>query len=198
MHLSSYQLNRYRHARLEPAELLSLDDHLAQCEICRRQLCGARNLPAALSSLHRHLQAVTPECHLSLTQCAAFINNDLNGVERELVVSHLDDCSACTAQLQAYRDSMSECSFTWGQVLLALMDSWRERLALVWPLPVVAALVLVFVALADSVFWRQPSQPRTPENHPVATTPSPILTPRTKTAETDKTAPQGWHLCPQR
>ena len=138
MHLSSYQLNRYRHARLEPAALLSLDDHLEQCEICRRQLCGARNLPAALSSLQLHLQAVTVESHLSLTQYTAFMNNELNGVERELVVGHLDACSACTAQLQADRNSLSEPTSTWGQALLRRLASWRERLA---SLPVAKTLL---------------------------------------------------------
>lgn len=192
MHLSSYQLNRYRHARLEPAELLSLDDHLEQCEICRRQLCGPRNLPAARSSLQLHLQAVTAENHLFLTQCRALINNELNGVERELIVGHLDDCSACTIQLQAYRHSLSEPTSTLGQMLLTLLDFWRERLALVWPMPVVAALVLVCVALVDSVYWRPQSPPQAPENRPSATEPSPSPTPSAKTT------PQGWHLCPQR
>lgn len=154
MHLTSYQLNRYRHARLVPAELLILDEHLEQCDICRRQLCSQNELSAALASLQMNLQTVAAESHLSLTQCAAFINNELQAVERELFVSHLDDCAACATQFQAYRKSISEPKYTLGQALLLLLDSWRERLALVWPMPVAAAVVLALVALMDNVYWR--------------------------------------------
>ena len=164
MHLTVYQLNRYRQARLAPAELLSLDDHLSECEFCRQQLRAQLNLPAALLALQTNLGIVPEPAHLSPAQQTAFTNNTVNAVERELLVSHLEACASCATQMQAYRAALLEPPSSLGSALLAILEAWRERLALVWPMPVVAALVIAFVALADNVYFRTKAKPPAPAN----------------------------------
>ena len=55
-HLTNRQIEGYRQRTLEPAELLALDDHLAECAACRRQMreaTGARSTVLALqANLH--------------------------------------------------------------------------------------------------------------------------------------------------
>lgn len=190
MHLSFYQLNRYRHARIEPAELLSMDDHLVQCEFCRQQLLVHLHPQAALSSLRANLQAVAEEDHLSPAECGAFNNNALTAVERELVASHLDTCAICTAQLNTYRAAQAKPPQR--HVLLALLDSWRERLTLVWPIPVVATMVIALLAFVDIFYFRPNPQPPAPESVQQVTVPKPNdpsvvpLRPENKTVESAK------------
>jgi hypothetical protein len=164
MHLSLYQLNRYRHARLAAAELLVIDDHLGDCEFCRQQLCRRMDPQAALLSLQTNLQAVSEEDHLSPAQCAAFKNNTLSAVERELITSHLEFCCACTAQLQIATETKPTQSW-W--------ETWRERLMLVWPIPVAAAMVIMVVATADYFYFRPKTKPNAPEVVQRETVPEP-------------------------
>ena len=199
MHLTVYQLNRYRQARLAPAELLSLDDHLSECEFCRQQLRAQLNLPAALLALQTNLGIVPEPAHLSPAQQTAFTNNTVNAVERELIVSHLESCASCAAHMQAYRAALLEPPASLGSALLAILDAWRERLALVWPMPVVAALVIAFVALADNVYVRTKAKP--PANLQQIAVPRPSAAPVTSPTEREPAlAPQpmprrstGWH-----
>lgn len=168
MHLSLHQLNRYRHARLAAAELLVVDDHLVHCEFCRQQLRRRMNPQAALLSLQTNLQVVTEEEHLSSAQLTAFRNNSLSVVERELIASHLEFCSACATQLQTATETKA--TRAWWQ-------NWRERMMLVWPIPVAAAIVIVVVAIADYFYFRPRTKLNTPEVVQRETAPKPSEVP---------------------
>ncbi|MBS1808158.1 MAG: hypothetical protein JST84_08205 [Acidobacteria bacterium] len=172
MHLSFYQLNRYRHARLEPAELLSLDDHLTECEFCRQQLRAQLNPQSAFFQLRANLQLMPEPEHLSSSQYPAFVNNTLSTVEQELVVSHLEYCDLCAGQMRVYRAAMLESRPTLGQSWLAIWETWRERLALVWPMPVAAAVVIALVALVDGYYFRAKPNSLVAENAPLPVTPT--------------------------
>lgn len=50
-HPSTERLNRYRQRGIAPSELLALDDHLAECEACRRELRKAVPAQAVLHAL---------------------------------------------------------------------------------------------------------------------------------------------------
>ena len=183
MHLTVYQLNRYRQARLAPVELLNLDDHLSQCEFCRHQLRAQLNLPATLYALQTNLGSVPEVAHLSPTQQIALTNNTVTAVERELIVSHLASCVSCATQMREYRAALLEQPMSLGSLLLAMLDAWRERLALVWPMPVVAAFVIAFVALADNVYFRTKAKPHTPASLQPIAAPAPSAAPTSPSTE---------------
>lgn len=56
LHLTTQQLEAYRRRTLEPAELLALDDHLAECAACRRRLREVIPARAALLALQTNLE----------------------------------------------------------------------------------------------------------------------------------------------
>ncbi|HXG66859.1 MAG TPA: zf-HC2 domain-containing protein, partial [Blastocatellia bacterium] len=126
-HLSTQLLERYRRRRLEPAELLALDDHLATCAVCRERLRGEKPAPEkvnsfdALLALRASLQAANqaaPE-HLPREQLQAYAEGRLDAVDRELAESHLESCPPCAAQAQQLCDSAQ----------------WQARAADITPLP---------------------------------------------------------------
>lgn len=163
MHLSLYQLNRYRHARLAPTELLALDDHLMQCDFCRQQLRAQVNPQAAWFSLQANLHMVAEDDHLLPAQLAAFQHHHATAVERELIASHLECCAICSAQLQAHRtaETPSAPSFSGWPDWRDGRDwwlAWRDWVAMLWPMPVAAVLALALVSVADRFYPRPTAQ----------------------------------------
>jgi hypothetical protein len=59
-HLTTRQLEDYQQRAPEPAELLALDDHLAECATCRRQLRQISQPRPALLALQESLQTTPP------------------------------------------------------------------------------------------------------------------------------------------
>lgn len=106
-HLSTQLLERYRQRRLEAAELLALDDHLATCAACRERLREMKPRSVALSALRASLQAAdqTAPAHLLHEQLLAYAEGRLDAADRELAEGHLEFCPRCAAQAQELRDS---------------------------------------------------------------------------------------------
>jgi anti-sigma factor RsiW len=109
-HLSAQDLERYRQRTLSPAEWLAAEDHIATCEACRRQLGEAEPLPeevAALWAAFRPEAGAKPE-HLSYEQLAAYVDDELDEVDREIVESHLELCPTCEAAVRDLRALQAE------------------------------------------------------------------------------------------
>lgn len=183
MHLSAYQLNRYRYARLAPEELLAVDDHLVTCEFCQQQLRSAMNVQAALQQLQANLRRELEVEHLPPEQRTAFVHNRLDAVERELVTSHLQECASCTAQIRFLQEDATETVPTLAETLTSLWAFLHERAALLWPMPVAALLVVVSVALMDCWYRGSSAEPAAPAviQSPIAQpapAPTPLPSPR--------------------
>jgi len=105
-HLSSAQIVNYQRRNLAPAELLGVDDHLAECAECRRLIESTLNCDVA--PLYADLaaeSAVGP--HLTFEQSAAYVDGLLTGEERRMINDHLASCAHCaplTADLRAFRN----------------------------------------------------------------------------------------------
>jgi anti-sigma factor RsiW len=110
-HLSPEEMTAYQRRRLAPGDLLRVDDHLARCETCRGRLGGAERLGRAVGAIRADLEsAVEPFEHPALEPIAAYVDGDLEEVERELIESHLAVCSSCAedvAGLRAMRDPVT-------------------------------------------------------------------------------------------
>src|SRR4029434_3562191 len=92
---------------MSPAELLTVDDHLANCAACRDQLCDAESAQVRFLFLRNSLQADT-QTHIPYEQLAAYVDNLADDVDREIVQSHLELCSACRAGFEDLRTFRAE------------------------------------------------------------------------------------------
>jgi hypothetical protein len=102
-HLSIELLECYGRRRLDPEQLLALDDHLATCTECREKLRETRPRHAALLSLRSSLEPAANQSvpdHLDSEQLRAYARGRLGSVDRELAEAHLETCRSCSAQSQ--------------------------------------------------------------------------------------------------
>lgn len=109
-HLREEQLERFRARELPAGDLLAVGDHLAACAECRRRLgVPAPHVGARVSQLHAAVNANEPPEHLAYEQLAAYADNELNDIDREIVRAHLGLCARCeleARELQTLAASM--------------------------------------------------------------------------------------------
>jgi len=101
-HLSAQLIERYRRRALPPAELLDAGDHLAACEMCRQRIGGEPREQAAARSLGADL-AATGMTHLDYGSLAAYVEGELDEIDREIADSHLKLCAQCDAEMNELR-----------------------------------------------------------------------------------------------
>lgn len=97
-HLTAQLVERYNQRVLLPQELTETDAHLASCADCRQLLGEREETGAAINFLRAGLSAeeTTPLEHPSYTELAAYADQQLGEVERELVAGHLLLCADCS------------------------------------------------------------------------------------------------------
>jgi anti-sigma factor RsiW len=117
-HLTRKQSEDYCRQQLGVAELLSVSDHLGECETCRRQVESAMNGDAAFFALRAELFDEAAEVslphaargHLTAEQAALFVDGDLSGEGLREVADHLGGCEQCAltvADLRTFRDEVA-------------------------------------------------------------------------------------------
>jgi hypothetical protein len=108
-HLTNEQIAGYHERALAPAELIALDSHLAGCAACSGVLSAAGFAKDKVLSLKKELDFGTPSEHLNYDQLAASADGTLEGVEAEMVASHLASCSHCellASDLVVFKDEI--------------------------------------------------------------------------------------------
>ena len=111
-HLSPELRARYRRRDMSAGELISADEHLAACEVCRQGTTEAESLDAAFAFLRDDLraQASAELEHISYEQLEAYIDDQLDLTEREILDSHARICGECAyylRDLQEFKSSLS-------------------------------------------------------------------------------------------
>jgi hypothetical protein len=101
-HFSLQLIERYQRRALSPAELLDADDHLAECEMCRRRLGDEPRDRAVANSVRAEL-AATEMTHLDYESLAAYVEGGLDSIDREIADSHLKLCAKCDAEMNELR-----------------------------------------------------------------------------------------------
>ena len=101
-HISEQLIERYRRRVLSPVELLDVDDHMAACEMCRRRGGDEPRERAAARSLGADLSA-TGMTHLDYERLAAYVEGELDPIDREIADSHLKLCARCDSELNELR-----------------------------------------------------------------------------------------------
>lgn len=111
-HLSEQQIERYAGRSLTAVELLTADEHLAECAECREKARASAGLSTGASSLHAGL--TTPDVeepeHPDYEQLEGYVDGTLGAVDREIVEGHLEFCESCAAdvaELRPFRDVLA-------------------------------------------------------------------------------------------
>lgn len=186
-HLSSVQIEDYQRQKLTPAELLGVDDHLAECAECRRLVESTLNHDAA--RLYADLAEGAVGRHLSFEQSAAYVDGLLTGDERRMIEDHLASCAQCaplTADLRVFRNEIApELDREYRPQRMADGASpqagWRDRIVAALPAPFFKiplwayAPALLLLAVAGWMAWRATSKPPSPQI--VHTSPTPAASP---------------------
>lgn len=112
-HLTTQQVERYLKRAMTPVEILDAGDHLAACAECRGQVAKASMMDARFAGLRDDFkrQAREPVEHLNYERLAAYVDDHLDEVEREIVDSHLAVCASCKEELRdlfAFKETVFE------------------------------------------------------------------------------------------
>lgn len=172
-HLTPAQIANYQAQKFAPAELLGVDDHLAECKECRRLIESA--LYNSALKLYADLAAeASVGHHLTFDQSAAYVDGLLGGDERRMIEDHLASCAQCmplTADLRAFRNEIApELDREYrpqgtaeGAAPLAV---WRDRILAALSAPffkipwwAYSVPALLLLAVAGWIVWRATSKP---------------------------------------
>jgi anti-sigma factor RsiW len=160
-HLSEPAIKRYREGQSSPAETLSLDDHLANCQACAARILSNDSAAAAAQVLTA-LQLDRPDdedVHLAHQSMADYVDEVLDDVDREVLESHLELCPTCRIEvrdLRAIKAQLAEEPLTTDSPPQVV--SFPNRLTAFWRVPsmrvtaqVAAALIIVLLIVV--VAW---------------------------------------------
>jgi hypothetical protein len=142
-HISVKKIEQYRKRQLATRELLALDDHLVECDACRAQISSANAPHGSSTNLIPGLATEAFE-HPVYEQFAAYLDGQLDGVEREIVESHLSCCRQCSREvsdLEALKAQIDSRLST-ATISEAVVErprprrlTLRQRSEAFWPLP---------------------------------------------------------------
>ena len=158
-HLSAEHLMRYCQKRLSPAELLEVDQHLTLCSVCRAQL-QATGPPPQFWSDWQEWHPLGSD-HLSYEQLEAYVDNQIDEIDREIVEGHTTVCASCAREL---RDLQTFATGLKAPAPPPQRSSWWTVLAAVWSMPryqlagTVAMVLLVAVLTPRLLQWGEEKQ----------------------------------------
>jgi anti-sigma factor RsiW len=196
-HLTQKQLEDYCRKQLRVAELLSVSDHLGECEACRGRIASATNGDTAFFALRAEVfdeaaidfSPHTVRVHLPAEQLADYVDRNLSGDELQLVVDHLNACEQCALavdDMEAFRDQITptlEREYHPASVPTPTESWWQRTFA---SLPVLfrrspvpafgAALAILLLAMTVWLVWRTQRETE-PKQEVVVVSPSPTPQP---------------------
>jgi anti-sigma factor RsiW len=159
-HLSQTQLAGYRGRTLDTDELLAVDGHLASCDACHKRLASL-----AVAKLSPVFELAEGPFHLDYDRdLEPYVDGRANDIEREIVDSHVAQCSQCADELKdllAFNEQPAVAITGPDAVPTSRWKQWLPQ----WPLlshPALAtAAVIAACILALAIFlWTtyRPSQ----------------------------------------
>jgi anti-sigma factor RsiW len=174
-HLSLDEIEQYRRGRAaSPARLLALDDHLALCAACRSKATEMENVNELLLSLKSDLSEADTQTseHLTSEQLAAYVDDSLVEVDREIAENHLTVCRACEREARELMDFKATITPQLNErhepatSQLSASQPGRKLLSSLWPqawsasplrAAVVAAAVLLLTVGSAWLIWKRVS-----------------------------------------
>ena len=148
-HLSQSQLAGYSGRTLDTEELLAVDGHLASCDICHERLTVAK------SAAGPSFDSGEGPFHLDYDQhLETYVDGKANDIDREIVESHIAQCSKCAEELRDLRAFTQQPAVAITGDATVTSSRWKQWW-LPWPLsnPALASAVVIAVfILAMGVF----------------------------------------------
>lgn len=191
-HLTQKQVKDYCQQQIGVAELLSVSDHLGECEACRLRIDYAMNGDAVFFALRSEVfgeeAAISSphlvRAHLTAEQTAGYVDRNLSGDELQMVADHLTNCEQCALavdDLHAFRNQIApSLEREYHPVTTpSPTEGWWHRTvaslpALFWRSPGLAfsaAVTALLLAVTGWLIWQTPRE-REPEQA-VVVTPTP-------------------------
>src|SRR6266487_2913335 len=101
-HLTSGQIVGYHEQKLLLKELHMINEHIAECTDCREQLCEVEKIDDGVQTFidELEIEGIEESQHFSYEQLEAYVNGDLDKVDRIVADSHLYICSMCAREVQ--------------------------------------------------------------------------------------------------
>jgi anti-sigma factor RsiW len=192
VHLTQKQIEDYCKHQLSTAEVLSVNDHLAACDLCQTQIQAVANGDATYFDLRSQVfeEAIENGAHLTMDQAAAYVDRHLAGEELRMVDDHLTQCDECVFavdDLRAFRNEIApsldreyqpatvlppaEIGHTPSRGSLGALAA-RLRASFV-PAFAAGALAILLLSLFAWFVWRKTQEPQ------IANTPGPASQPTT-------------------
>jgi hypothetical protein len=193
-HLTQNQVDDYCRQRLRGADLLSVSDHLDECEACRRRIEIAMSGDAAFLTLRSEVFGEAAEisspnfarAHPTSEQTNGYVDGILSGEELQIVTDHLTHCEQCALvidDLRAFRNQIApslervyhpaSVSFStegwWHRTVASLLAPFRNSPGLAYG----AALTVLLVGVTGWLVWTLRDRPPEQEVVVVPTPPSP-------------------------
>ena len=190
-HLTQKQIEDYCRQTLSVAELLSVSDHLNECEACRLHIESATDGDAVFFALRTEIfgkAAATSSqrairAHLTPEQTAGYVDRNLAGDELQTVADHLTHCEQCALavdDLNAFKNQIapsldheyypatlpSPTEGFWRGTFASLIVPFRRYPGLAFG----SVMAILLLAAIGWLIWRTPQQGE-PEQEVVVTPP---------------------------
>ena len=201
-HLTQKQFEDYCRQQLQVTELLSVSEHLGECEACRRRVEDSANGDAAFFALRSEVFGDAAEisaprvdrAHLTPKQTADYVDKNLAGDELQFVADHLTTCHPCALavdDLRTFRNQIApslDVEYRPATVPAQTEGRWRRTFASLPALfraPAVpafgAAMAVLLLAVTGWLIWRAQQEGEQTQEIAVAPTPSSQPSPAVQT-----------------
>ena len=104
-HLTAEQIHKYQHRELSSNEIVSVTNHLRECDVCREQTMKTDQFQKSISSLQ--LQLAT-EVHPSYEELSGYIDLTIDSEKITAIEEHASECEICRLQLEDLKKLQSE------------------------------------------------------------------------------------------
>ena len=192
-HLTQTQIADFSRQQLRPAELLSVSDHLDDCQSCREQIATVVDGDAAFFAIRSEVfgdaAEVSPphgmRLHPAPEQTSGYVDGNLAGEDLQFFSDHLTNCEQCALSVDDLRAFKSRIAPSLDHEyrpasVPSPAEGWWQRAAaslsslFVSPkLAFGAAVIVLLAALVGWLMWRTEPKPEPKEEIVVAPAPQP-------------------------
>jgi tetratricopeptide (TPR) repeat protein len=132
-HYTEQEIETYRRRMMPPLDTLVVNEHLATCEECYEKFHEQALLSSTYDFARTDLNAAEKEEpeHLSFEQILAYLDEEMDPIERGIAGAHLEICSDCDdirRDLRLFKSDLAS-----SQVYVPTQQpSFREKFAGIW------------------------------------------------------------------
>jgi hypothetical protein len=189
-HLSSELVERFHAQQLARGDRGVIYDHILGCEACRRRVVDAQTEAVSVAAVTSHLLPSEGDepYHLDPETIEAFVDDNLEAIDRNLVKLHLEDCTECSDDVTDLRESLATMKAASRQVDDHFQTPAKTSRSLTFSMPMriaamVALIAFAAVALIAVFTWRSsnPSITTGSQPTPLGSPQGPALTPSPST-----------------